>query len=878
MTRVLTATTRYLARKRWYFAAFFLPALLLFFAYGCAGSVPFGEKSVLVLDLSAQYVWYLEAFRDAFFGGGSLVYSLSRSLGGEFLGILAYYLASPFSLLVLFFPKTEIQLAVYLIILLKTGASGAAMFYYLKRKTPAVSPWLRLGLSAAYALCGFAVAYQSNLMWTDALILLPVIIAGLERLLTDGTRKQYTVSLALLFWCNYYTGYMVCLFCALYFLGFSLVHKADFHPDFKRCFFRKTTDFIFSSFFGVLSAAPMWLPGLFALTLGKLGSASFVSPFTFRFSLADAIPKILPGTYDTLMEDGLPFLYCGILVLLLLPLCFCSPKYSNAEKLVRGGGMLLLFFSMWLNLTDMVWHGFRSPNCLNYRYAFLLCFLMITTAAKGLADPPRKIVRPTLTMAGVLVVIAFPVFFFSEKLSYPVPFLALTLTGLLLGALLLCLFLSHKIVRKQIFAGALCALLCIELGTNAVLTFRAMDADVGFTRYESFRENFSALSEKASVLNALDTSLYRAETTGHFSTNDNMGAGLYGISGSTSTLHAASLAVLSGLGYPAASHWSKYLAPNPFADALLGIKYCITDTAPQGYTEVADGIYRNNGALSLAYRVADTSFSFGVNAAKNCNELAKTLTGADFGEIFRAAENETYLYIGGTLYDAEQNSLVLVRGAGEEDTAIVFTVTADTDGELWFLLPSAAATAVILTCGETIEPQFDYAKGYFISLGTFAAGDTVRVQLTLASDTEALTFYRDEPHFYSFSGEACNAYLAALAEAQVQFTSHTNSRFEGAFASKIENETFLLTLPFDPCLRVYIDGKRTDTFAALGGLTGFCIDEAGTHTVVVRYVPVTLFVGGLLLLISIPAWWLFEKSRKTKNGGKDHVPLYKRAP
>lgn len=849
----------FFARQKWYFPAFALPAFLLFCAYGFAGTVPFGEKSVLVLDLAGQYVWYLEAFRDAFLGDGGLIYSLSRSLGGEFLGILAYYLASPFSFLVLFFPKTEIQIAVYLILLLKTGASGATMFFYLEKKGSSVHPVLRLGLSAAYALCGFAVAYQSNLMWTDALILLPFVIAGLERLIFTGARKSYTLSLALLMFCNYYIGYMVCLFCGFYFLGCTIAHKAELCPDFKHNFIKKTADFIISSLFTVLFAAPMWLPGLYALTLGKLGSASFSGLSGFRFSLADALPKLLPGTYDTLMENGLPFLYCGILVLLLLPLYFCSEKYGNAEKCVRGGGMLLLFLSMWLNFTDMVWHGFRAPNCLNFRYAFLLVFLMVTTAAKGLAAPPRKIRKPVLTVAGVLLALTIPVFVFSDKVAYPIPFLVLTLSGTLFSSVLLCLFFSRKAARKPIFAGALCAVLCLELAANAVLTFRAMDEDVGFARYDAFRADFADLLDKKQLLSALDDSLYRAETTEHARSNDNMGAGLYGVSGSTSTLHAASLALLSGLGYPAASHWSSYVAPNPFADALLGIRYCISGSAPEGYTEVADGIYRNDMALSFCYRVADTAFSFGNNAAKNCNALAKTLTGADLGEIFRAAEDEKYYYIGGTLYDAAENSLVLVRSAGEEATAMVFTVTADTDGDFWFLLPSAAATRVILTCNEKNEPLFDRAKGYFVYLGRFTAGETVRVQLTFGDETEALTFYRDEPHFYSFSRETCDAYLSVLSESQVQFDSHTNSRFDGSLTAKSENETYLLSLPYDPCLCVYVDGVRTGTFPALGGLTGFCVADTGTHTVTVRYVPATLFAGILLFGLSVPAWWFFER-------------------
>ncbi len=64
---------------------------------------PIGEGSVLILDLNGQYVSFFEELRNKLLGGGSLLYSWSRTLGGEFLGIFAYYLASPFSLIVCLF-------------------------------------------------------------------------------------------------------------------------------------------------------------------------------------------------------------------------------------------------------------------------------------------------------------------------------------------------------------------------------------------------------------------------------------------------------------------------------------------------------------------------------------------------------------------------------------------------------------------------------------------------------------------------------------------------------------------------------------------------------------------------------------------------------
>ncbi|MBQ3205577.1 MAG: hypothetical protein IJB37_03400, partial [Peptococcaceae bacterium] len=40
---------------------------------------PFGDESVLVLDLNGQYVYYFENLRDAFWGNGSLLNSWSRN-------------------------------------------------------------------------------------------------------------------------------------------------------------------------------------------------------------------------------------------------------------------------------------------------------------------------------------------------------------------------------------------------------------------------------------------------------------------------------------------------------------------------------------------------------------------------------------------------------------------------------------------------------------------------------------------------------------------------------------------------------------------------------------------------------------------------------
>ena len=114
-------------------AAFIIPFMIMLAVYVCMEKHPFGNNSVLTLDMQAQYVYYFEALRRLLTEGGSWLYSWERTLGGEFMGIVAYYVASPFNLLVVLFPKDMIPDAIMFIQLTKIGAMGVTFAYYLKK-------------------------------------------------------------------------------------------------------------------------------------------------------------------------------------------------------------------------------------------------------------------------------------------------------------------------------------------------------------------------------------------------------------------------------------------------------------------------------------------------------------------------------------------------------------------------------------------------------------------------------------------------------------------------------------------------------------------------------------------------------------------------
>ena len=83
-----------------------IPMVLFYLMYLITQQLyPFGDGTVLVLDLNGQYVSFYEGLHDILRGEADLLYSFSRNLGGEFLGIYDYYVASPFAMLLALFPE-----------------------------------------------------------------------------------------------------------------------------------------------------------------------------------------------------------------------------------------------------------------------------------------------------------------------------------------------------------------------------------------------------------------------------------------------------------------------------------------------------------------------------------------------------------------------------------------------------------------------------------------------------------------------------------------------------------------------------------------------------------------------------------------------------
>ena len=578
------------------FLAALIPALVFFVIYLGRGHYPFGEGTVLVLDLNGQYIYFFEHLRNCIMDGDSLLYSWSRALGGEFLGMVAYYIASPLSLLVCLFPKDRVQEFALALFMIKAAFCGGTMAFYLHKHSESKNKLNVITFSIMYALSAYCVVYQSNTMWIDAVMWLPLVVFGIEELVKFGKYKTFVFFLALTLLSNFYIGYMVCIFVMLYYFFYMFAYTDDNvnNPRNEKNHFGKS--FVRIGFFSVLAvciAAVMLLCAYYSLQFGK---NEFTDPsweITMKFDFFDLLFKLLPSSYDTVRIDGLPWLYCGLLTVILAPLFFCAKKFTVREKIASGILILILLLSMMISVTDLVWHGFQKPQWLNARYSFILCFFLIFLAFRAF-DNFKEI------KAGHLAAVSAFIFFytvilqnFSEEfkaklvaLSYGPneedfqvhEFATVLLTIICLAMYIAIIAVMRKAKNKELVSAVLLITVCGELFFSAVVSVEDFNEDVSFSTYQSYDEYMTMFRPITDTLSdEYDGSFYRFEKTYHRKLNDNMALDIRGLSNSTSTLNKSTINFLQMMGYYSKSHKSQYTGGTVVTDSLLGLKYIISD-------------------------------------------------------------------------------------------------------------------------------------------------------------------------------------------------------------------------------------------------------------------------------------------------------------
>ena len=876
----------------YYGLAFILAIAAGLVLYAAKGLAPFGDQSVLCMDMWGQYfpMYEQNATADSL---SEFLYSWNGAFGYNSWAANAYYYNSIFLLILPFFSTAGMVTALNWICLVKLGCSAVTCLVFLTHKLKKHSPLFISG-AVVYGLCAYMLAYLSQPMWTDALIYAPLVLLGLERLIHEKKPLLYMGMLALTMISSFYIGFALCIFLAVYYicmspsqLEFSLTPEKKLRIQGRKAY---AGSFLRFAGFSVLAAAVsafVLIP--VAMAVGNTIASEATAPegFAWYGNITAYLQCLLPEQRLYLEYEGAN-LAVGTLVFLMIPLYFFNKKISTAERIGSGVMLVFLFVSMNANVLSYIWHGFHFPNQLPGRWTFLLSLFLVQLCCTGLSrlkglDPVRMLMG-LIAGAAVLFVTCCGLGTQPEA-ELPVLYLILLLVAaVLLMAVSVCMQKKTKAICQGIRAGAEPAqlrrsakkmqivIVCCTVLLAGVQVFdrgysfvqSAVRETGGMTTtelpgYAAAAQNLNDIGEEWK--NDADT-FYRGAMYHGFTFNPSMMGDYSGMSHYSSTMNGAVYSVMRTLGNRvyAENVSSIYNAGSPIQDSLFGIRYYY-DTSFYMNTQVpwvvqAGGnenyaVWENPYALSAAYAVSPGALNWEpkeeVRSLRNQNEFLSALYGEPV-EIFRQMETESFYYENLTLQESanwEENYFLLHDG--QTTAKFYYTYVCQEPGTILLEHNYRAGTITVTTPASTRDVSVGNER--FCSLGYFNAGDVITIDVVIENvqlGCCGLNLYRMDDALWQTVQEK-------LASQQLLVEHFENTKLTGTI-TMAEQGLVMATIPQDGGWKVYCDDAEVPIFLVGDALIAVSV-PAGTHTLRYEYsvpglgVGLCISIGGLLLAV-----------------------------
>ena len=885
-------TLQNLKNRKWNYVGLsfgftFLAFLILMIVKGFA---PFGDSSMLYSDAYHQYYPFFVAFRRALRSGESLLYSWDVGLGMDYLGLIAYYLASPLNLLSVLLP--EGWTLAYFSFLVPLKLSLASMFFALFLKKIYGKEDLGLSLFGCfYGLCAWSLAYLWNIMWLDTFALLPLVMLGMVSLLTERKFLLYTLSLFLSILSNYYIGLFTCIFVLLSFFCYEICRWNGF----KKFFIDLLLMGLFSAL-AICMTAALELPALAALQTTQSSVNSF--PQGFRLNIADedtwkglldAMRQVagnMNGGLEPSFKEGLPNLYCGLFANAFGILFFFHRNIRIRDKICCL--LLLAFFnvSFIIRQLDYIWHGFHFTNMIPYRFSFLYSFVLLYMAYRAyLLKEDFKVWQ--IIAAGVL---AIGLAACSDSrldtmyLAYNGAFLLLYLFVLLYPHLFKRPFVLEdeeevadnpqtNMLHTSQYRSFLLIVIALELVLN-LINFGAAFPGTTTAFYPRGKE-YSASMIRYMHEREWGELFFRAETTHSQTLNDGALNNYHGISTFTSSANVRVTEFMKRLGYGAKNTYNRYCyeESSPVADLFLGIKYMIersnqVEENPyfqdlHSYGDVH--LLKNTAYLPLGFlaepELANLSFAGDDNNFTFQNQLFQTATGLEDYVWYHMYGNVLTI----TAADATVSDMTpggyCTYTTDSTGGRINYQYQVTMDGFMCVDLDLSERNDFTLWLNGNELYSENYSLPQMLAVSQVKVGDVVDVALSCdayeSGNMQISAAILDETAFRKG--------YEVLNRSVLELTDFTTTRLSGTI--QCDRDGLLYTsIPQNGNWRVYVDGKAAETVLVGEAMTAVYLEE-GYHEVIFRYRNPAFTIGCLISLLSAGAlvglyFWIYPTMKK----------------
>ncbi len=848
---------------------------------------PFGNLSVLYSDMYHQYYPFFVEMRESILNGDGLLWNWSVGLGLDFLGLFAYYLASPLNWLSILVPESMLLGYFSMLLPLKLGFAGLFFALFLK-KIFKKDDWSIALFSTFYATCAWALGYQWNIMWVDTFALLPLVMLGMVSLLEKRKFLLYTLSLFSAVIINYYVGFFVCIFVFLAYICYEICY----FKGFKKFFI----DLSLMGVFSILALAMTMIVELPAfMSLQNTHSSVNNFPETFRLNmvsehnlkgLLEALKKVAGnmngGIAPNFKEaEAAPNLYCGVGSIALAFLFVTCKEIKIREKICSVLLLLFLMVSCIIRQLDYIWHGFHFTNMIPYRFSFLFSFVLLIMAYRAFLlweqFKPWQIIVATGLSLGII--------FCSDKAS--------TMVFLVFNLVLLFLYISvlfYQVLpmpswkkhnkeeqeklqtdRKQLCTRTLAGVMVVELILNLV-NYGIHFAGTNIQNYPKGKEDTAQAIEYMKQLEK-DNLFYRAEATHTQSLNDGALNGYNGITTFTSSAFVNVTRFMQALGYGAKDNYNRYCyeEASPVANLFLGLKYMLER---DGYVEENSyfdevgrfgkvALLENNAYLPLGF-LADTGLgNFNFTNTNNHfyfqNDLVEAATGiADVWKTLPDGKLQITASSGVTL--STVYSYGFCRYTANSQGTVTFSYYPDAEGFFCVDIEQSKRSNFSVKKNGKFLYNDSYSLPQMISVSDVVPGDRIDITFTCkAGETGTINLKNgllDEELFREAH--------SILSASTLELTEFSTSRVSGTINCNRDGLLYT-SIPQNGNWVASVDGVVVETVLVGDAMLGIPMTE-GQHSVTITYQNDAYIAGAFITAISATIfaglWIIFYKPFK----------------
>lgn len=846
----------------YYLGAFFINLVIISIIFAYANLVPFGSNNFLSSDLGTQYLAFLTELRRQLVSGNLHLYLFSQSLGDNFFPVISYYLLSPFNLLLVFFSPKGIPAAANIIIMLKISAMGVTMAYFLHEyfhKTKVANYMFTI----AYSFCGFVASYFYDLMWLDALIMLPLVAIGVMHVIKKNKYVLYYVSLLLAIIFNYYLGYMLCIFSLCFFIYIALEENL-FQVKRK---WKVIRNYVITSVLAGLSSAVVLVPTLVGMLKTAKTSFNVLNYLpSARFGL-EALTQLGIGgnTFDQRLEHG-PSVFMTSTILILLLAFFISNRISNKDK---GYSTLLLgtlLISMFVTTFNTMWHMFQNPAGFPFRNSFIFTFVCIFIAYKafdaGVFKENGTVIKSTC-IAGILICLGYSTEWLLpriiEKLGFGTPnnqydgrYFWLSIVCIIISGLLLLAFNSSK---KYLM------LILLMISFEVVANFNSVLKTAGFGNQLVYRTEFAKenkILEEVKKQNHLGhriivskSGLNKAFPEKYNNYNDPILFNINGVSLYSSTLNQDTLEMMHNLGYFSLNvRRVSYFGGTNLTNALLGVYYRIRQWDNHYYVEA------NYNAPTMGFLVNQDVYGFKMYTKRALDNQDR---------LWQALNGDSYEYLKNTQINSMQQANV------KNKTLYTYKLMTRASGPLYFYVsPMNYDTARIYVNGKRIKTSgMNIYSAATLRLGHFKNNQQLEVKILTDKSLDL-----DPEYFQSLDQTKFLSTLHGFQNNSLKITSDLDHDTVRGTINVPKASPMLFSIPYDNGWNAYVDGKKVKIHKVVDNLMAIDLSK-GQHKIVLDYQVPGLKLGWLISGISLVTFIGFVTIINLKNRRKKNYKITK---